>query len=115
MFAGERRDRGGTRGGQAEFKWSDVKDDKHRENYLGHSLNAPVGRWQNKRDLQWFSRDKGSDDAAVGKEELKRRQEMTLIKQQEQEAMSLMLYVCVSMSMYKFLVVGCELPMPWSA
>ncbi|KAF0407551.1 RNA-directed RNA polymerase [Gigaspora margarita] len=24
----------------------DVKTDKHRENYLGHSLFAPVGRWQ---------------------------------------------------------------------
>jgi hypothetical protein len=28
-----------------EFKWDDVKNDKYRENYLGHSLNAPVGRW----------------------------------------------------------------------
>lgn len=30
----------------AEFKWDDVKVDKHRENYLGHSVKAPVGRWQ---------------------------------------------------------------------
>jgi hypothetical protein len=29
-----------SRGGRAEFKWSDVKDDKDRENYLGHSLMA---------------------------------------------------------------------------
>lgn len=29
-----------------EFKWDDVKADKHRENYLGHSIKAPVGRWQ---------------------------------------------------------------------
>lgn len=29
-----------------EFKWDDVKVDKHRENYLGHSIKAPVGRWQ---------------------------------------------------------------------
>lgn len=29
-----------------EFSWEDVKVDKHRENYLGHSLKAPVGRWQ---------------------------------------------------------------------
>jgi hypothetical protein len=36
---------GGTRGGAAEFSWSDVKDEKYRENYLGHSLMAPVGRW----------------------------------------------------------------------
>lgn len=30
----------------AEFTWEDVKVDKHRENYLGHSIKAPVGRWQ---------------------------------------------------------------------
>lgn len=30
----------------AEFSWDDVKVDKHRENYLGHSIKAPVGRWQ---------------------------------------------------------------------
>jgi len=29
-----------------EFTWDDVKADKHRENYIGHSLKAPVGRWQ---------------------------------------------------------------------
>lgn len=29
-----------------EFSWEDVKVDKHRENYLGHSIKAPVGRWQ---------------------------------------------------------------------
>ena len=31
---------GGTRGGQDQFNWDSVKDDKHRENYLGHSVNA---------------------------------------------------------------------------
>lgn len=30
----------------SEFKWDDVKVDKHRENYIGHSVMAPVGRWQ---------------------------------------------------------------------
>lgn len=30
----------------AEFSWDEVKADKHRENYLGHSIKAPVGRWQ---------------------------------------------------------------------
>jgi len=36
---------GGTRGGQDQFKWEDVKSDKQRENYLGHSAMAPIGRW----------------------------------------------------------------------
>ncbi|KAF1814626.1 hypothetical protein P152DRAFT_456897 [Eremomyces bilateralis CBS 781.70] len=30
----------GSRGGRAEFKWEDVKNDAQRENYLGHSLMA---------------------------------------------------------------------------
>ena len=27
-------------GGRDAFSWEDVKDDQHRENYLGHSLMA---------------------------------------------------------------------------
>jgi len=27
-------------GGRGDFKWDDVKNDVHRENYLGHSLMA---------------------------------------------------------------------------
>ncbi|XP_073118703.1 uncharacterized protein [Henckelia pumila] len=38
--------RGGVRGGRDQFSWDDVKVDKHRENYLGHNLKAPVERWQ---------------------------------------------------------------------
>ncbi|KAI7726167.1 hypothetical protein M8C21_020386 [Ambrosia artemisiifolia] len=34
-----------------EFSWDDVKVDKYRENYIGHSLKAPVGRWQ--KDRRW--------------------------------------------------------------
>ena len=38
LVAGVRKE--GSRGGRGEFKWEDVRDSQHRENYLGHSLMA---------------------------------------------------------------------------
>ncbi|KAG2366294.1 kinase phosphorylation protein-domain-containing protein [Suillus spraguei] len=72
--------RGGTRGGQAEFKWTDVSADKDRENYLGHSINAPTGRWQKNKDVHWYNRD--------NKNESEREEEIRKIKEAEAEALS---------------------------
>ncbi|XP_074622894.1 multiple myeloma tumor-associated protein 2 homolog [Acropora palmata] len=77
--------RGGVRGGQDQFDWEDVKGDKHRENYLGHSVKAPVGRWQKGKDLHWYTKS-GKIDSAVTKQ-----QEKDAIKKMEAEALAIAL------------------------
>ncbi|GAA5940163.1 MMtag domain-containing protein [Sporobolomyces koalae] len=80
--------RGGTRGGQGDFKWTDVAADKDREYYLGHSLNAPVGRWQNGKDLTWYQKDKDRD---LDEEERIRQEEIAKVKQAEEDALAVAL------------------------
>ncbi|KAI9831971.1 MAG: hypothetical protein M1826_002699 [Phylliscum demangeonii] len=78
----------GSRGGRSNFKWEDVKDDQHRENYLGHSLKAPVGRWQKNRDLSWYAQGEKSGPEAESAIRDERAEEMRRIKEAERDALS---------------------------
>lgn len=80
----------GSRGGRGDFKWSDVQASSHREHYLGHSLMAPVGRWQKGRDLNWYAQEASADDVedAAGKEARERQEEIRKIKEAEQDALA---------------------------
>jgi hypothetical protein len=73
-----------SRGGRADFSWDDVKGDKDRENYLGHSLMAPVGRWQRNKDLTWYSK---ADSSKMSAED-ERQEEIRRIKEAEQDALA---------------------------
>jgi len=91
--------RGGTRGGRDQFSWDDVKADKDRQNFLGHSIKAAVGRWQEGRDILWYERNYASDGSKLGQtssrgehEEEKRKEraraEKEEVKRREEELVS---------------------------
>ena len=83
----------GVRGGQGDFSWDAVRQDsKYHDNYLGHSVAAPRGRWAEHKDIHWYSKERQGDDDAFAAD--KRREELLKVKQAEEEQMSKMLYVC---------------------
>lgn len=79
--------RGGTRGGRDQFSWEDVKADKNRESYLGASVHANVGRWQEGRDLYWYTRAAGGSAPPNAAAQAERRSAVAAIQRREQELM----------------------------
>ena len=75
-----------VRGGAGRFNWDDVKkDEKFRDTYIGHSLKAPVGRWQKGKDLQWYAKPRPPTAEEVRSA---RQEELKKIKEAEEEALA---------------------------
>ncbi|KAJ3262007.1 hypothetical protein HK103_003850 [Boothiomyces macroporosus] len=73
--------REGNRGGLGLFRWENIKEDKHREIYLGNTVKCAVGRWQKNKNLNWFNEQKVTGESQVELDEIAE------IKRKETEAM----------------------------
>jgi hypothetical protein len=54
------------------------------QHYIGHSINAPTGRWQKNKDVHWYSREKNDADE-------EKAAEIQRIKQLEADALAVAL------------------------
>lgn len=81
----------GSRGGLNNFNWEEVSTSAHRQNYLLHSIKAPVGRGQKNKDFSWYAKAEDADltvEERAEKERVKRQEEMRKVKEAEEDAMA---------------------------
>jgi len=59
----------------------------YREHYLGHSLKAPVGRWQKGKDLMWYTKAGKGGGGEGGREdpEAQRQRELAEIRRRDED------------------------------
>jgi hypothetical protein len=77
------RPRAGARGGQDQFSWEQVKEDKYRQHYLGASIHGVPERFKRRAEMFWYLKSETSKSSAS--------KELEAIRAKESELMSRML------------------------